>query len=140
MSVTKSSLLSVLNKLIRKEESMDQLNTIKPHYKVHEAMLTVLNCTINVESLYVIDEVKALILQGNTTISSVAMIELIKAKWNGCKDTSVDKHLERLILIDLINQLKLVTTVGRNQLIIGLTLSTMKLTNEKLYNVISYWK
>lgn len=140
MSVPHVSLLNVITQLIGSSESVNYMNKFGIQIKYHEALLTVLNCTIEVESLYLVDEVKALISQLNTTTSSTVVSQIIKSKWQDAKETSVNKHLERLILVDVLNHLKTVTTIGRNQLIVELTKATLRHTNENIYDLICYWK
>ncbi|AGY48070.1 hypothetical protein Presley_3 [Acinetobacter phage Presley] len=144
MSIKFQSLQNALTSVIDR----DSVNSIIPnfytkqsnHYKLINAHKYVLDVLITVYDLNIIDELKAMFLNGSTTVSSVVIIELIKAKYYGNKDVSTNKMLERAIIIDLYNELSKVKTIGRNQLIITLTLCTSKHVNTSTFNLIKIWK
>lgn len=144
MSIKFQSLQNALTSVIDR----DSVNSIIPdfytkpnnHYKLINAHKYVLDVVITVYDLPIIDELKAMFLNGNTTIGSDSIIALIKAKYYANKDVSLNKQLERKIIIDLHEEISKVKTIGRNQLVILLSLCTTKHTNITTHNLSKLWK
>lgn len=144
MSIRYITLQNVLITMIDR----DTVHTIIPNlhlregnsFKLIDAHKLVLQVAITVFDLPIIDELKAMFLNGNTTIGSDSIIALIKAKYYANKDVSLNKQLERKIIIDLHEEISKVKTIGRNQLVILLSLCTTKHTNITTHNLSKLWK
>lgn len=141
MSVPYVSLLSVVHNILGVDQcAIDFITPKVCSYKLHVAHLVVLDACITTYSLSIIDELKAMFINGNTNVSTVALIPLIKAKYEANKDVSNGIMLERSIIIDLHQELCLSKSIGRNQLLIELTLAVLKHTNKDVYDRIMHWK
>lgn len=140
MSVPYITLFTAVSKLL----GDDQLATdfIKPKtasYKLHVAHRILLDVCISVHDLPIIDELKAMFLDGSTTVSTIALVPLIKAKYEANKSISNTLMLERSIIIDLHNDINLVKSIGRNQLLIQLTRAALLHTNEDVLLYVNGW-
>lgn len=144
MSLTFQSIQEVLitieNESVLCKSIPDFYKVKQSKYKLIDAMKIVLNTCITIYNLPIIDDIKAMFIKGSTNVSTVAIIELIRANYYDNKDISPNKYIERDIIIDLHKELSKLTSIGRNQLIITLTKCTTKHVNITASNLISVWK
>lgn len=144
MSITFKSLQDGLTTIIDRNNVSSIIPNLyanpNNHYKLINAHKYVIDVMITVFDLPIIDELKAMFINGSTTIGSDAIIALIKGKYYENRDVSTNKMIERDIIIDLYQEISKVKTIGRNQLLINLSLCTAKVVSEKTYRHIKLWK